>query len=59
MKLFTADFSWAGVVVVVANTEEEAREIMSKSHSHYTDDTVVTEQWIVLGTVICNLGATM
>lgn len=57
MKIYIQDYSWAGMIVVVADNEQEAREIMRNEHSsHYTDKNSVTEHEIVKGFVAVNLG---
>lgn len=57
MKIYIQDYSWAGMIVVVADNEQEAREIMRSEHrTHYSDQNPVTEHEIVKGFVAVNLG---
>jgi hypothetical protein len=55
LKLFTMDCGYRGSISVIAETENQARDIMS-DEPNYDDNLVVTEQEIIFGLVISNLG---
>jgi hypothetical protein len=55
MKLYIQDCSWAGSIVVIANSEAEARELMSDEHN-YDPKGEVMEEEIRVGFIFTNLG---
>lgn len=55
LYIWEQDHDWAGMIVVVAATELEARELL-KQHEYYEDTQKVYKHEIVAGLVICNTG---
>jgi hypothetical protein len=55
MKLYIQDCSWAGSIVVIANSEAEDRELMSDEHN-YDPKGEVMEEEIRVGFIFTNLG---
>lgn len=55
MKVYVADFGWAGSIVVIATSEEEARNMM-KDQCNYEDGCVITVKDIAPGLVHANYG---
>lgn len=55
LYIWEQDYDWAGMIVVVAATEPEARELL-KQHEYYDDARTVYKHEIVAGLVICNTG---
>jgi hypothetical protein len=55
MKLYIQDCSWAGSIVVVANSEEEARELM-RGEENYEEWRSVVEEEIRVGFIFSNYG---
>ncbi len=41
MKLYIQDSSWMGCIVVVADSEEEARELMSNEENYHEHNPVI------------------
>lgn len=37
MNIYIQDFGWAGCIIVIASSEEEAREMMKASRNHNYD----------------------
>lgn len=55
MKIYIADFGWAGSIVVIADTEEEARGYMVGCPNYHADCELEVQE-IAKGCVSCNLG---
>lgn len=55
LYIWTQDHSWAGIVVVVAPDEQEARKLLS-AHDRYSDTVKVEKHEIENGLTIVNLG---
>ena len=55
LKIFEQDNSWCGNIVVVAENEEQARELMKNCPNYNVKDPVISHE-IVNGLVICNTG---
>lgn len=55
MKLYIQDCSWAGSIVVVANSEEEARNLM-RGKENYEERQPVIEEEIRIGFIFVNYG---
>lgn len=55
MKIYSQDHSWAGIIVVVAANEEQARNFMSDA-PNYDSTKPIYEHEIVLGLCFVNLG---
>lgn len=57
LKIYSQDNTWAGLIVVVAASEEEARLIMAKDASYgYCPERDVEEDAIYEGLSIVNYG---
>lgn len=55
MKLYIQDHGWAGVLVAVADSEQEARA-MFEGHYNYNSEQALEEKEITKGIVVENLG---
>ena len=55
MKIYIQDCGWCGSILVIANNEVEAREMM-KNEYNYEPDGVVSEEEIKHGFIRCDLG---
>lgn len=55
MKLYIQDCSWRGSIIVIANSQEEARELMKDAYN-YEPDNDIEEDEIRHGFVYVNLG---
>ncbi len=64
MKMYSMNFGWEGMAVVIADTIEEAADLMVKNHyaaseigaQRLADGLHLTEHPIKAGTVVINLG---
>ena len=55
MKMYIQDCGWRGSILVVANSEEQAREMMADEYNYEPNRSVVEEE-IKLGFIFSNLG---
>lgn len=55
LKIYSQDHRWAGCIVVVAESEEEARDLMQDYHN-YDAATPIEEHEIKKGFVFWNYG---
>lgn len=55
MKMYIQDCGWRGSILVIANNEAEAREMM-KDEYNYESDGIVYEEEIKHGFIFSNLG---
>lgn len=55
MKLYIQDCGWRGSIIVIANSESEARELM-KNEYNYEPDGEIEEEEIRVGFIFTNLG---
>lgn len=55
MKLFIQDCGWRGSIIVIANSQEEARQLMKGAYN-YEPDGNIEEEEIEHGFVYINLG---
>ena len=55
MKMYIQDCGWRGSILVIANNEAEARDMM-KNEYNYEPDGIVEEEEIKHGFIFSNLG---
>lgn len=55
MKLYIQDCGWRGSIIVIANSKEEARELMKDAYN-YEPDNSIEEEEIRHGFVYVDLG---
>lgn len=57
LKVWIQEHGWRGVILVIAETESQAREMM-KGHYNYDSDGLLDSHPVVEGFVYVNLGDT-